>query len=103
MCSSPGLWASSASTTTRRADRPLPRAVVTGGAGFLGSHLCARLLGEGWDVVCFDSLLTGNADNLVSIIEHPHFRFINYDVTNYMYVDGAVDWVMHLASPASPV
>jgi dTDP-glucose 4,6-dehydratase len=78
------------------------RAVVTGGAGFLGSHLCGRLLSEGWEVVCLDSLLTGNADNVAAYLDQPAFRFEQYDVTNFLHVQGAVDWVLHLASPASP-
>lgn len=80
----------------------MPRAVATGGAGFLGSHLCERLLSEGWDVVCLDSLLTSSAENLSNAISNDRFRFERYDVTNYLYVDGPVDWVLHFASPASP-
>ena len=80
----------------------MPRAVITGGAGFLGSHLCERLIDEGWDVVCFDSLLTGSTDNLSRALQHSAFRFERYDATNYLYVDGPIDWVLHLASPASP-
>ncbi|MDQ3766302.1 MAG: SDR family oxidoreductase [Actinomycetota bacterium] len=80
----------------------MPRAVVTGAAGFLGSHLCERLLEEGWDIVAFDSLLTGNPGNLSQSINHERMRFEHYDVTNYLMVPGPVDWVLHFASPASP-
>ena len=78
------------------------RAVVTGGAGFVGSHLCDRLLAEGWTVVCVDSLLTGNRDNLASSLAADRFSFLEADVTRELEVDGDVDWVFHLASPASP-
>jgi dTDP-glucose 4,6-dehydratase len=78
------------------------RALVTGGAGFLGSHLSRRLLGEGWEVVVLDSLLTGSAENVADLIGRPGFRFERYDATNYLHVDGDLDWVLHLASPASP-
>ncbi|MDQ4143023.1 MAG: SDR family oxidoreductase [Actinomycetota bacterium] len=81
----------------------MPRAVLTGGAGFLGSHLCERLLAEGWDVVCFDSLITGSPDNLSKVLTHERFRFERYDVSNYLFVPGPVDWVLHFASPASPI
>lgn len=80
----------------------MTRALVTGGAGFLGSHLSRRLLGEGWEVVVLDSLLTGSAENVADLIGRPGFRFERYDATNYLHVDGALDWVLHLASPASP-
>jgi dTDP-glucose 4,6-dehydratase len=77
-------------------------AVVTGGGGFVGSHLCERLLKEGWDVVCFDSFLTGHPGNLAGALRSDRFRLEQYDVTNHLVVDGHVDWVLHFASPASP-
>jgi len=78
------------------------RVVVTGGAGFLGSHLCERLLAEGREVVCLDNLITGATDNIAHLRE-PKFLFIHHDVTNYIYVEGRVDYVLHFASPASPI
>ncbi len=80
----------------------MSRAVVTGGAGLLGSHLCDRLLAEGWEVVCLDSLLTGRIENLAAALQDKRFRFEDFDVTNYLEVDGVVDFVLHFASPASP-
>ena len=79
------------------------RAVVTGGAGFLGSHLCDHLLAKGYDVLCLDNLLTGNADNIAHLLGNPKFKFVKHDVTEYIFVDGPVDAVLHFASPASPV
>ncbi|MEJ5171571.1 MAG: UDP-glucuronic acid decarboxylase family protein [Fimbriimonadales bacterium] len=79
------------------------RAVITGGAGFLGSHLVDRCLDEGWDVVVIDNLITGNMDNLAHRLGDPRFRFIKQDVSEYLYVDGPVDFVFHFASPASPI
>jgi dTDP-glucose 4,6-dehydratase len=81
----------------------MSRAVVTGGSGFLGSHLCERLLAEGWEVVCLDSMLTGNPENVAGILNHPGFRLERRDVTRHIEVEGPIDWVLHLASPASPV
>jgi dTDP-glucose 4,6-dehydratase len=78
------------------------RSVVTGGAGFLGSHFCRRLLAEGGEVVCLDSLKTGNAANVADLFDDPGFRFERCDVTDYIHVEGSVDWVFHLASLASP-
>jgi dTDP-glucose 4,6-dehydratase len=79
------------------------RAVVTGGAGFLGSHLCERLLDERYDVVCLDNFVTGNASNVEHLMEHPGFRLINVDVSDFIHVGGSVDAVLHFASPASPI
>ena len=78
-------------------------AVVTGGAGFLGSHLCDRLLLEGLKVVCIDNLLTGNLDNISHLFGNQNFEFIKHDVTNYVYVQGRTDYILHFASPASPI
>jgi dTDP-glucose 4,6-dehydratase len=79
------------------------RAVVTGGAGFLGSHLCDRLLAEGMDVVCIDNLLTGSLSNVEHLFGVDGFAFEKYDVTNHIHVPGRVDFVLHFASPASPI
>jgi dTDP-glucose 4,6-dehydratase len=79
------------------------RAVITGGAGFLGSHLCDRLIAEGWDVLAMDNLVTGTEPNIAHLMNHPRFRFARTDVTRYIEVPGPVDCVLHFASPASPV
>ncbi|MGW1345542.1 UDP-glucuronic acid decarboxylase family protein [Kribbella sp. NPDC002412] len=79
------------------------RAVVTGGAGFIGSHLCERLLAEDYEVLCLDNFLTGRPDNVAHLIDHPGFRLIRCDVTDYVHVAGPVDAVLHFASPASPI
>ena len=79
------------------------RAVVTGGAGFLGSHLTESLLDAGWNVLCLDNLLTGNLDNIQTFRELPDYEFRGHNVTEYIDVDGDVDAVFHFASPASPV
>jgi dTDP-glucose 4,6-dehydratase len=77
--------------------------VVTGGAGFLGSHLCERLLNEEMKVICIDNLLTGNLDNISQLFGNENFSFIKHDVTNYIYVPGRIDYILHFASPASPI
>src|SRR6187402_2860850 len=80
----------------------MPRAVITGAAGFIGSHLSETLLDRGWTVVGIDNLLTGNVDN-IALLAGRDFMFIKHDVTNYINVDGPVDLVLHWASPASPI
>jgi dTDP-glucose 4,6-dehydratase len=77
--------------------------VVTGGAGFLGSHLCDRLLLEGHRVVCIDNLLTGNPANIAHLAGNKRFQFIDHDVTNFIFIDGPVHNILHFASPASPI
>jgi dTDP-glucose 4,6-dehydratase len=79
------------------------RVVITGGAGFIGSHLCDRLLQRGLTVVCLDNLLTGSPDNIAHLLSNSRFSFRRYDVTEYLYVEGDVDAILHFASPASPV
>ncbi len=79
------------------------RAVVTGGAGFLGSYLCERLLAEGYQVVCLDNFLTGRPANVEHLLAEPDFRLLRVDLCDYVHVPGPVDAVLHFASPASPV
>lgn len=78
-------------------------AVVTGGSGFLGSHLCDRLIEEGMRVICIDNLLTGNIRNIEHLFGNENFSFIKHDVTNFIHVPGKIDYVLHFASPASPI
>jgi len=79
------------------------RILITGGAGFIGSHLCDRYLAQGHDVVAMDNLATGSTANIAHLAGHDHFTFIKHDVTNYIYVAGDLDMVLHLASLPSPV
>ncbi|HVT57667.1 MAG TPA: UDP-glucuronic acid decarboxylase family protein [Thermoanaerobaculia bacterium] len=81
----------------------MSRAVITGGAGFLGSHLCERLLAEGHEVVCVDNLLTGSMANIAHLLERPDFHYLRHDVTLPFEIPGPVDYVLHFASPASPI
>jgi dTDP-glucose 4,6-dehydratase len=78
------------------------RVLITGAAGFLGSHLCDRLLAEGHSVVGMDNFITGNPNNLAHLSGHPNFSFIRHDVSNFIFVPGEIEAVMHFASPASP-
>ena len=79
------------------------RAVITGGAGFLGSHLCDYLIERGWDVLAIDNLVTGSEGNAAHLVKHPRFRMMRHDVSQYIDVAGPVDYVLNFASPASPV
>ncbi len=79
------------------------RILVTGGAGFIGSHLCERLLVDGHEVLAMDNLLTGTTDNIAHLAGREDFSFIHHDVTNYIFVHGRLDFIFHLASPASPI
>ena len=79
------------------------RALVTGGAGFLGSHLCERLLSEGLHVVCMDNLITGSLANIEHLFGREGFTFVQHDVTNFIHVPGRLDFILHFASPASPI
>lgn len=81
----------------------MPRTLITGGAGFLGSHLADALLQRDHDVICIDNLITGNITNIEHLFGHAHFSFIKHDVTNYIHVPGEIDNILHFASPASPI
>ena len=79
------------------------RTLVTGGAGFLGSHLCDKLIKEGHEVICMDNLSTGNINNISHLIGNNQFHFIKHNVTEYIYLEGPLDNILHFASPASPI
>jgi dTDP-glucose 4,6-dehydratase len=81
----------------------MARILITGGAGFIGSHLCERFLAEGDDVICMDNFRTGSPDNIAHLFQNRRFMFIEQDVTTYIYVKGPLDAILHFASPASPV
>ncbi len=94
----------SPSPTRRRSNpKPAPTSVVTGGAGFLGSHLVDLLLSRGHKVIIIDNLITGSTDNIAHLAGNPGLRFIKQDVTEYLFLAGPVDYVWHFASPASPI
>jgi dTDP-glucose 4,6-dehydratase len=81
----------------------MARVLITGGAGFIGSHLCERFLADGHDVICMDNFLTGTPENIAHLFGNRRFTFIHQDVTHYIYVSGSLDAILHFASPASPV
>ena len=81
----------------------MPRTLITGGAGFLGSHLCDRLLDDGHEVVCMDNFLTGSSSNIAHLEQNSGFTFLERDVTEYIEIEGPLDYVLHFASPASPI
>lgn len=77
--------------------------VITGGAGFLGSHLCDRFINDNFKVICVDNLITGNINNISHLFGKDNFNFIKHDITNYTYIPGRIDYILHFASPASPI
>lgn len=81
----------------------MERALITGGAGFIGSHLCDRFLAEGFEVFCMDNLITGSLQNVAHLFEEERFHFIKQDVTEYLYLKGELHYILHFASPASPI
>ena len=89
--------------STQRGSSSKPRVLITGGAGFLGSHLCERFLAEGYEVICMDNLITGDLRNVEHLFADADFHFAHQDVTEYIHVPGRLDAILHFASPASPI
>lgn len=81
----------------------MPRILITGAAGFLGSHLCDRFIKEGYQVIAMDNLLTGNIDNIAHLFPLPEFEYYHHDVSKFVHVPGKLDYILHFASPASPI
>src|SRR3989339_657093 len=79
------------------------RVLITGGAGFIGSHLCDYFIEKGHKVICMDNLITGRMENVSHLMGNDRFTYVNYDVTNFIYVDGPLNAILHFASPASPI
>ncbi|MEZ5050322.1 MAG: NAD-dependent epimerase/dehydratase family protein [Saprospiraceae bacterium] len=79
------------------------RVLITGGAGFIGSHLCDRFINEGYRVVAIDNLITGNLENIAHLFPLEEFEFYNHDVSKFVHVPGNIDYILHFASPASPI
>ena len=77
--------------------------LITGAAGFLGSHLCDRFIDEGFRVIGMDNFITGDKDNIQHLFDHPNFHFIEHDVTNHIDIEESIDYILHFASPASPI
>ena len=81
----------------------MKKVLITGGAGFIGSHLCARLIKEGYQVICMDNLITGKKENISHLLDNPNFKFIQHDVSKYIDIEEDLDYILHFASPASPI
>ena len=81
----------------------MERVLITGAAGFLGSHLCDRFLKEGFEVIGMDNLITGDLKNIEHLFPNEHFTFYNHDVSNFIHIPGKLDYIVHFASPASPI